>query len=85
VLHRVEPVMELAGRPTLADRIDEGAIPLEEALPLAREIADALGYAHEHGVIHRDFKSANVRLAADGAVKVLDFGLSEAIRRPRRH
>jgi len=72
-------VMELVEGPTLADRIDEGAIPLDEALALARQIADALEYAHEHGVIHRDLKPANVKLTADGAVKVLDFGLAKAM------
>jgi len=71
--------MELVEGPTLADRIDEGAIPLDEALALARQIADSLEYAHEHGVIHRDLKPANVKVTEDGSVKVLDFGLAKAM------
>jgi serine/threonine-protein kinase len=65
-------VMELVEGPTLADRIAEGAIPLEEATPIARQIAEALEAAHERGVIHRDLKPANIKLTADGRVKVLD-------------
>jgi serine/threonine-protein kinase len=53
--------MELVEGPTLADRIKEGAIPLEEALPIAKQIAEALEYAHEHGFVHRDLKPANTR------------------------
>jgi serine/threonine-protein kinase len=72
-------VMELVEGPTLADRIDEGAIPLDEALPIARQIAEALEAAHEQGIIHRDLKPANIKVRADGTVKVLDFGLAKAI------
>ena len=72
-------VMELAEGPTLADRIRQGAVPLEEALPIARQIADALEYAHEHGVVHRDLKPANIKVTADDSVKILDFGLAKAV------
>ena len=72
-------VMELVVGPTLADRIANGAIPLEEALPIAKQIADALEYAHEKGVIHRDLKPANIKVKPDGTVKVLDFGLAKAL------
>ena len=72
-------VMELVEGPTLAERIAEGPIPLEEALAVARQIAEALEYAHEHGVIHRDLKPANIKFTADGRVKVLDFGLAKAM------
>jgi eukaryotic-like serine/threonine-protein kinase len=72
-------VMELVEGPTLADRIKEGAIPLEEALPIARQIAEALEYAHEHGIVHRDLKPANIKVTRDGKVKVLDFGLAKAL------
>src|SRR2546422_997056 len=70
-------VLELVEGPTLADRIAEGAIPLAEALPLARQIADALQAAHEQGIIHRDLKPANIKVREDGTVKVLDFGLAK--------
>jgi eukaryotic-like serine/threonine-protein kinase len=72
-------VMELVEGPTLADRIRQGAIPLDEALPIARQICDALEFAHEHGVIHRDLKPANVKVTPDEVVKVLDFGLAKAL------
>ena len=72
-------VMELVEGPTLADQIAGGAIPLEEALPIARQIAEALDAAHERGIIHRDLKPANIKLTADGTVKVLDFGLAKAL------
>ncbi len=72
-------VMELVEGPTLADRIKEGAIPLEEALPIAKQIAEALEYAHERGIIHRDLKPANIKVTHDGKVKVLDFGLAKAL------
>ena len=71
-------VMELVEGPTLHERIALGAIPLEEALQVAKQIAEALEYAHEHGIVHRDLKPANVKLTKDGAVKVLDFGLAKA-------
>ncbi len=72
-------VLELVDGPTLADRIAQGAIPLDEALPIARQIADALECAHEQGIIHRDLKPANIKVRPDGAVKVLDFGLAKAL------
>jgi serine/threonine protein kinase len=72
-------VLELVDGPTLADRIVHGAIPIEEALPIARQIADALEAAHEQGVVHRDLKPANIKLRPDGRVKVLDFGLAKAM------
>src|SRR5688500_16158355 len=75
-------VLELAEGPTLADRIAEAPLPLDEALPVARQIADALEAAHEHGIIHRDLKPANIKLRPDGTVKVLDFGLAKALEPP---
>ena len=72
-------VLELVEGPTLADRIAKGPIPLDEALPIAKQIAEALEAAHERGVIHRDLKPANVKVKADGMVKVLDFGLAKAL------
>ena len=71
-------VLELVEGPTLADRIKQGAIPIDDALPIAKQIADALEAAHEQGVIHRDLKPANVKVKDDGTVKVLDFGLAKA-------
>src|SRR6266850_6149814 len=70
-------VLELVEGPTLADRIADGAIPLAEALALARQIADALEAAHEQGIVHRDLKPANIKVREDGTVKVLDFGLAK--------
>ena len=72
-------VMELVEGPTLADRIEQGPLPLDEALPIARLIAEALEAAHEQGIIHRDLKPANIKLRPDGTVKVLDFGLAKAL------
>ena len=72
-------VLELVEGPTLADRISKGAVPLDEALPIAKQIAEALEAAHEAGVIHRDLKPANIKVREDGTVKVLDFGLAKAL------
>ena len=72
-------VLELVEGPTLADRIKQGPIPLDEALPIAKQIAEALEAAHEAGVIHRDLKPANIKVREDGTVKVLDFGLAKAL------
>ena len=71
-------VLELVEGPTLADRIKRGPIPVDEALPIAKQIAEALEAAHEAGVIHRDLKPANIKVREDGTVKVLDFGLAKA-------
>ena len=70
-------VMELVEGPTLAERIKQGAMPLEEALAIAGQIADALDAAHEKGVVHRDLKPGNIKVRPDGTVKVLDFGLAK--------
>ena len=70
-------VMELVEGETLADRISRGPIPLDEALPIARQITEALEAAHEQGIIHRDLKPANIKVRPDGTVKVLDFGLAK--------
>ncbi|MDO8679764.1 MAG: protein kinase [Acidobacteriota bacterium] len=72
-------VMELVEGEDLAQRIARGPVPLDEALPIARQIAEALEAAHEQGIIHRDLKPANVKVRADGTVKVLDFGLAKAM------
>jgi eukaryotic-like serine/threonine-protein kinase len=72
-------VMELVEGPTLADRIAQGPIPIDEALPIARQIVEALEAAHEQGIVHRDLKPANIKLRPDGTVKVLDFGLAKAL------
>jgi serine/threonine-protein kinase len=72
-------VMELVDGPTLAERIAQGPIPVDEALPIAKQIAEALEAAHEQGIIHRDLKPANIKLRSDGTVKVLDFGLAKAL------
>ena len=71
--------MELVEGPTLADRIAQGPMPLDEALPIAKQIAEVLEAAHEHGIIHRDLKPANIKVREDGTVKVLDFGLAKAL------
>ena len=72
-------VLEMVEGPTLADRIERGPIPPDEALPIARQIAQALEAAHAQGIVHRDLKPANVKVRDDGTVKVLDFGLAKAI------
>jgi serine/threonine protein kinase len=72
-------VLELVEGPTLADRIQNGPVPVDEAVAMARQLAEALEAAHELGIIHRDLKPANVKLRPDGTVKVLDFGLARAL------
>jgi Tol biopolymer transport system component len=72
-------VMELVEGRTLAELIERGPVPLDEALQIARQIAEALEYAHDKGVIHRDLKPANIKVTPDGSVKVLDFGLAKAL------
>ena len=72
-------VMELVDGEDLSQHIARGAIPLEEALPIAKQIAEALEAAHEQGIIHRDLKPANIKVRPDGTVKVLDFGLAKAL------
>src|SRR6478609_8039443 len=70
--------MELVAGEDLSDRIARGPIPMDEALPIAKQIAEALEAPHEQGIIHRDLKPANIKITPDGAVKVLDFGLAKA-------
>jgi serine/threonine protein kinase len=72
-------VMELVAGEDLSQRIARGAIPIDEALPIAKQIAEALEAAHEQGIIHRDLKPANIKVRPDGTVKVLDFGLAKAL------
>src|SRR5215475_6316712 len=72
-------VLEYVEGPTLAERLGDGAMPLEQALPLARQIAEALEAAHQEGIAHRDLKPANIKLTPEGKVKVLDFGLAKAL------
>ena len=72
-------VMELVEGPTLADRIIQGPIPIDEAIVIARQVAEALEAAHEQGIVHRDLKPANIKVRPDGTVKVLDFGLAKAV------
>ena len=82
-LHEVDDLrfiaMELAPGEDLAHRLARCALPIEEALDVARQVSEALEAAHEHGVIHRDLKPANIRVGDDGTVKVLDFGLAKAL------
>ena len=75
-------VMELVEGEDLSQRIARGAIPLAEALPIGKQMADALEAAHEQGIVHRDLKPANIKVRADGTVKVLDFGLAKAMDPP---
>ena len=70
--------MELVDGEDLSQRIARGPVPFDEALPIARQIAEALEAAHERGIIHRDLKPANIKVRADGTVKVLDFGLARS-------
>src|SRR5262245_6074761 len=72
-------VMELVDGPTVAERIGQGPISPEEALPIARQIAEALEYAHERNIVHRDLKPANIKVTPEGRIKVLDFGLAKAM------
>src|SRR5580658_4665306 len=70
-------VMELVGGATLAERLRKGRMPLEEVLPVARQIAEGLEAAHEKGIIHRDLKPANIKITPAGVAKILDFGLAK--------
>ena len=86
VIHGIEEsdgiralVMELVEGQSLAERIQQGALPMEEVLSVARQVADALEYAHERTIIHRDLKPANVMVTPEGQVKILDFGLAKAL------
>ena len=72
-------VMELVEGDDLSQRVARGAIPLDEALPIAKQIAEALEAAHEQGIIHRDLEPANIKVRPDGTVKVLDFGLAKIL------
>ncbi len=73
-------VLELVEGPTLADLIARGPMALDQALPIAKQIAEALEAAHEHGIVHRDLKPSNIKVRSDGVVKVLDFGLAKALK-----
>jgi len=75
-------VLELVEGPTLADRLSEGPIALDEAIAIAKQVADALESAHERGIVHRDLKPANIKLRLDGTVKALDFGLAKLAQAP---
>ena len=72
-------VLALIEGPTLADRIEAGPIPLDEAVAIAKQIVEALEYAHDRGVVHRDLKPANIKITPEGVVKVLDFGLAKVL------
>ena len=72
-------VMEVVEGPTLAERIQQGSIPIDEAIAIAKQMAEALEYAHERSIIHRDLKPANLKLTEEGDVKLLDFGLAKAL------
>ena len=74
-------VLELVEGDTLAERLEQGPMPVSDALHIARQVADALETAHEHGVVHRDSKPANIKITPEGNVKVLDFGLAKAVQR----
>ncbi len=71
--------MELIEGEDLAQRIARGPIPIDDAVPIGRQIAEALEAAHEQGIVHRDLKPANIKVRPDGTVKVLDFGLAKAL------
>src|SRR6185503_15146818 len=75
-------VLELVEGQSLAERIAQGAVPLDEAVPIARQVATALAAAHERGIIHRDLKPANIMLTPTGTAKVLDFGIAKALAAP---
>src|SRR5713226_625504 len=72
-------VLALIEGPTLADRIEAGPIPLDEAVAISKQIIEALEYAHDRGVVHRDLKPANIKITPEGVVKVLDFGLAKVL------
>src|SRR5262245_23688346 len=75
-------VMELVDGEDLAQRVARGPLPMDDALPIAAQIVEALEAAHERGIVHRDLKPANIKVRADGMVKVLDFGLAKAMDPP---
>ena len=72
-------VLALIEGPTLADRIEAGPIPLDEAVAISKQVIEALEYAHDRGVVHRDLKPANIKITSEGVVKVLDFGLAKVL------